>query len=222
MRRRIATAFSVAFLVASAAMAGPLEDGQTAFRSGDYTSALKAWQPLADAGDAIAARNIGIMYDQGFGVTKSAADAMKWYRTAAEKGDAGGAFNLGLMLEAGDGAPANMAEAVKWFRVAGDAGDPIAQFKLGGIYAKGAEGVAKDDVEAVKWYLKAGEQNVPDAQFALGNIYATGRGVERDLSAANDWLERADKSQMGTGSITACTPSSVLRLEKCRRVVPRV
>jgi TPR repeat protein len=215
-------ALSVAFLMAGTALAGPLEDGLTAFRAGDYAGALKAWQPLADSGDAIAARNLGIMYDQGFGVTKSAADAMKWYQAAAEKGDAGAAFNLGLMLEAGDGAPANMVDAVKWFRVAGDAGDPIAQFKLGVIYSKGAGGIAKDDVEAAKWYLKAGEQNVPDAQFALGNIFATGRGVERDLSEANDWLEKADKSQMAQGSVTACTPSSAARLEKCRRVVPRV
>jgi len=43
------------------------EDGVDAFNRGDYSRAAREWQPLANAGDADAARNLGRLYQQGLG-----------------------------------------------------------------------------------------------------------------------------------------------------------
>jgi TPR repeat protein len=45
-----------------AALGGPYEDGEVAYRSGDYSTALKLWRPLADQGDAQAQNAMGQMY----------------------------------------------------------------------------------------------------------------------------------------------------------------
>lgn len=39
-------------LVSAAAIAGPLEDGVTAYKHGDYVTALTLWRSLAEQGDA--------------------------------------------------------------------------------------------------------------------------------------------------------------------------
>jgi TPR repeat protein len=42
--------------------------GLTAHKSGDYATALREWEPLAEQGDADAQNNLGLMYAQGKGV----------------------------------------------------------------------------------------------------------------------------------------------------------
>ena len=49
------------------------------------------------AGNARGMTNLGLMYENGTGVAKDAAEAVRWYRKAADAGDAPGMSNLGLM-----------------------------------------------------------------------------------------------------------------------------
>ena len=44
------------------------ESGYQAYQRGDFTEALKFWRPLAEAGDAKAQFNIGVMCDEGRGL----------------------------------------------------------------------------------------------------------------------------------------------------------
>ena len=48
--------------------------------------ALKWYRMAAEQGDADAQTDLGIMYDNGFGVPQDYAEALKWYRKAAEQG----------------------------------------------------------------------------------------------------------------------------------------
>ena len=75
--------------VAVPAHAGPLEDGLAAYDRGNYATALRHWQPLAEQGHVGAQNNLGIMYYNGEGVRQDNTEAAKWYRKAAERGDAG-------------------------------------------------------------------------------------------------------------------------------------
>jgi TPR repeat protein len=45
--------------------------GLTAYRSGDYATALRKWKPLAERGNANAQSNIGAMYYDGKGVPRT-------------------------------------------------------------------------------------------------------------------------------------------------------
>jgi TPR repeat protein len=66
-------------LLAQPAAAGPLEDGQAAYNSGDYATALKLWHPLADQGVAAAQYNLGNIYGGGLGVPQNYAQTAKWF-----------------------------------------------------------------------------------------------------------------------------------------------
>ena len=68
------------------ALAGPFEDGATAYRAGDFATALEHWRPLADRGNAAAQFALGNMYDSGMGVPQDYAQAFAWTRKAADRG----------------------------------------------------------------------------------------------------------------------------------------
>jgi len=58
--------------------------GVKAYNSGDYATALKEFNPLAEQGYVKAQSKLGYMYDIGRGVTQDYKAAIKWYRLAAE------------------------------------------------------------------------------------------------------------------------------------------
>jgi TPR repeat protein len=76
-------------LISGAAVAGPLEDGQAAYRRGDYPTAMSYWRPLAEQGNAVAQVNLGAMYASGRGVPQDHAQAFALFSKAAEQGFAG-------------------------------------------------------------------------------------------------------------------------------------
>ena len=115
LRRRIAIGLALALLVALPATAQDFQKGFDASKRGDYATALREWQPLAEQGNAYAQHNLGIMYENGQGVPQDYAEAVKWYRKAAEKGYATAQYNLGLMYGKGQGVPQDYVQAHLWF-----------------------------------------------------------------------------------------------------------
>jgi TPR repeat protein len=122
-----------------------------------FTKTIREWRSLAEAGDASAQYNLGVIYDFGKGVPEDDAESAKWFRLAAEQGDAKAQFNLGLMYANGEGVPKDDAEAVKWYRLAAEQGDARAQVHLGLMYAQG-KGVPEDYVQTYAWWNLAASQ----------------------------------------------------------------
>ena len=137
--------------------------GMTAFQSGDYATALKEWKPLAEEGDAVAQNNLGLMYDNGWGVPQDYKVAVYWYRLAVEQGYAIAQYNLGLMYEKGKGVPQDDKEAVRWYRLAAEQGNGSAQFNLGVMYNEG-KGVPLDKVYAYMWFNIVAANGDKDAE----------------------------------------------------------
>jgi hypothetical protein len=131
-------------------VAGPFEDGEAAFQSGDYATALKDWLPLANQGNAAAQNNIAAMYHAGQGVPQSDAIATQWLEKAAANGNADAEFSLGLSYASGDVVPQSDAQAAAWYLKAANQGDAAAQSMLGLAYYKG-QGVTQDYVSAYMW-----------------------------------------------------------------------
>ncbi|MEQ1845919.1 MAG: hypothetical protein ABL983_10145 [Nitrospira sp.] len=71
-------------LTVGSVSAGPYEDAATAYGPGDYVAALKTFQSLAVQGNAKAQNNLGVMYDNGQGVTQDYVRAYMWLKLAAE------------------------------------------------------------------------------------------------------------------------------------------
>ena len=89
MKRHITTVFAgglLALTLFSLAAAGPFEDGETAYRSGDYAAAMSYWRPLADQGSVIAQVNLGVMYTKGQGAPQDYGQALAWLGKAADQG----------------------------------------------------------------------------------------------------------------------------------------
>jgi predicted small lipoprotein YifL len=104
----------------------------------------------AEAGDAKAQYNLGVMYRTGQGVEQDFKEAVNWYRKAADQGDVEAQFTLGLMYDTGEGVEQDFKEAVKWYQNAADQGYADAQYNLGVMYGMG-NGVEQNYVTAYAW-----------------------------------------------------------------------
>ena len=143
------------------AQAGALEDGVAAYNKGDAATALKLWQPLAEAGNAEAQVDLGVLYARGEGVTQDFAAALAWYRKAADQNDVYAVNNIGLMYMRGQGMARDDAAAARFYERAADLKFAPAQYNLGTMYAQG-RGVVRDDVEAYKWVRLAMDNYAPE------------------------------------------------------------
>ena len=70
----------------SPATAADFGKGMTAYRSGDYQTALAEWRQLAESGHATAQYNLGLIYHKGRGVARDLVRTYVWYDLAAFNG----------------------------------------------------------------------------------------------------------------------------------------
>jgi uncharacterized protein len=128
--------------------------GSDAYERGNYATALREWQPLAEQGEADAQVGLGWLYTNGQGVPQDYAQALYWYEKAAKQGNQHAQVNLGTFYNLGHGVPQDYLKALVWFRLAADQGNALAQVKLGAMYEDG-KGVLQNLVQAYKWYYLA-------------------------------------------------------------------
>ena len=166
------------------------EEGVGAYKHGDYATALRAWLPLAQQGNAGAQFLLGALYAQGHGVAQDYSQAAQWFRRAAEQGHVGAQYNLGVRYHEGRGVPHDPPQAAEWFRLAAQQGFVRAQYNLGVLYTNG-DGVPRDASQAAEWFRRAGDQGDPKAQYNLGLMYAGGVGVSQDHGKAYVWFTLA-------------------------------
>jgi uncharacterized protein len=81
--------------IAAPVLAGPLEDGNDAYKRGDHATAMRILRPLADQGDGMAETIVGDMYYYNFpDVPLDYVSAYMWFYLAAAHGNSLGAFML--------------------------------------------------------------------------------------------------------------------------------
>ena len=125
-RQILLCSIAIALLASAACSKRTTESARAEFAS------LRA---KAEAGNAAAQFDLGIMYRAGAGVPKDEVEAVKWYRKSAEQGVDDAQFNLGLMYDNGTGVPKDLVQAHMWWNIAG---------------AKGNEGAKKNLAEVEK------------------------------------------------------------------------
>jgi uncharacterized protein len=159
--------------------------GLAAFKNKDYQLAYREWKESADAGQAEAQFDLGVLYAQGIGVSRDLTEASRWYQKAADQGNAAAQFALGQLYSRGWGVPRDVADAIRWFEMANsvDSGGPPTDWSPVVGY-----GMARDPQRAAFWYRQAADRGHPEAQFNLGLLYAKGEGVKRDNAQAARWM----------------------------------
>ncbi|MES1929906.1 Sel1 domain-containing protein [Salinisphaera dokdonensis CL-ES53] len=158
----IAITASTAFASVNNAFAQAPSDAEAA-------EVLKTAKPLADNGNANAQYNMGVLYDEGYGVEQDYAKARRWYEKAAAQNYAKAEHNLGIMYQSGHGVEKDSALAAEWFTRAAEHGESAAQNNLAVLYVRG-EGVKQDLAEAAKWAAKAAAAGNSSAKNNLPQI----------------------------------------------------
>lgn len=170
------------------------DEAQLAYDKGDFKTAIKELQVLADKGNPKAQASLGSMYFEGKGVPQDFKQAMTWFRKAAGQGNIAAQHNIGLMYNNGMGVPPDFKQAMAWYLKAAEQGDADSQNNIGGLYGQG-QGVQKDYVQAYKWMSLAAANGNKGAITSRDWLVAhlTVSQLEEGRRLAREWSAKHTK-----------------------------
>ncbi|TVP78426.1 MAG: sel1 repeat family protein [Puniceicoccaceae bacterium] len=168
--------------------------GHTLYRHGrgneaDFSQALAAFYPAAEAGEPSAQFYLGRMYQLGHGTEIDGAKAAKWYIRAGENGQARAWNNLGNVYADGLVGPKDTETILACYKKASEMGMAMGSYNVGGVYHYGKHGIERDAAKAEHYYRLTLEQypDYPGAWNHLGNVLRRGgTNLEPDYLAAED------------------------------------
>jgi TPR repeat protein len=188
-----------------------------------YKNAANYFTLSANKGDANAEFNLGYLYDNGYGIVQDYNKALTWYTKAANQNIVTAMTNIGIIYENGHGVKLDYTQAFNWYTRAANKNNADAECYLGNLYYLG-HGVKQDNKLAADWYIKAcvdGNKDAPNklkimynsgCYFSyknLGTMYYNGWGVNKDLTKAKRYYQRAanagdaySKNMLITGNFT--------------------
>jgi len=125
--------------------ANQLSEGVAAYQRGDYVTAMRLLQPLADQGVPLVQFTLGAMYADGKGTPQDYGQAVTWFRKAADQGYDQAQGRLGLMYFRGQGVPQDYVQAYFWCSLNGhDANAAEAKSHLSPSQIREAERLLKE------------------------------------------------------------------------------
>ena len=195
---------------ASLAQRDQFESGLASKDRGHYATALRAWIPMAESGNAEAQNNVGYMYEEGLGVPQNYLLAMNWYRQAADNELAQAQHNMGMLYHHGYGVAQNLGEAFRWFKMAAEQELAESEYMLGLAYEKG-EGTTLNYAEARRLFLSAARKNYTSAQMMYAFMLQAGEGGDSQPFSAYVWGKIAESN--GSESAIDITTISGIQLE---------
>jgi hypothetical protein len=195
---------------------------EAAYRKSDYKTLLQLLRESASQQSAFAERYrkvalqgsatvqgiLGVIYEEGIGVSKDPVEAAQWFRKAAEQGDPAGQKYLGDMYRRGLGVPSDLTEAVKWYHKASEQGDGPAQGMLGMVYQKGL-GVSPDVIQAYMWFTLAASNlagTERDSTIQARDRVSAGMSkaaIEQAQQLARDWKPTGGSPESGVQTTAA-------------------
>ncbi len=153
----------------------------------DEEKAVEWYSKAAESGYAQAQYELGFYYFRRGG-EEDGEKVIDWYRKAAEQGNSAAQCELGWLIDINfiGLCGINGTTAFHWYSKAAEQGNSAAQYKLGLFYeSRGAY------ANAVECYRAAAEQDDSNAQYAMGCCYRYGLGVEKDMTQAEKWFQKA-------------------------------
>ncbi|MBA6342539.1 sel1 repeat family protein [Colwellia sp. MB02u-10] len=170
--------------------------GYAEFKMAHYDNARKIWQALAERGNAEASFNLGVLYEDGLGVSQSLAQALLHYETAAIDGSFKAQYRLGLIYFVGKIVPEDKIKAKRWLTEAALGGDKdsIEMLKIlnGTSNSQRDEAFLRaetahasgDYIQAANIWQRLANDNDIVSRTRLAWLYEKGLGVKRDLKHA--------------------------------------
>ena len=93
-------------------------------------------------------------------------------------------------------------------------GQPKSMCEFGTMYKKEGYWIVQSDEDASDWWLKSAEMGYAPCQFNIGAAYLIGSGIEKDLSKAKYWLQKAIDSTNNRYSDSAKVLYAINELDK--------
>lgn len=170
--------------------------GYAEFKMAHYDNARKIWEALAERGNAEASFNLGVLYEDGLGVSQDLAQALLHYETAAIGGSFKAQYRLGLLYFVGKTVPEDKVKAKRWLTKAAAEGDTdsIEMLKI----LSGANSSQRDEdflraetahasgdyIQAANIWQRLADDNDIVSRTRLAWLFEKGLGVKRDLKQA--------------------------------------
>jgi TPR repeat protein len=149
---------------------------------------LPALLRRAEAGNADAQFQLGVIHQFSLGVPRDDAAARAWFAKAAAQGHARALGSLGYMMMVGAGGPQDIASAEQALRRAGELGEATASANLAELILQTRPAEAKDAVALLERATAAGAIN---ARYRLGRLLIEGEAVPADAQRGRELLESA-------------------------------
>ena len=147
---------AIIFLASASSAYAGFDAGVAAYQRGDFETAIKEFEPAAEAGDATAQFTLGYMHQFGQGVAQDLDKAARWYRRAAEQGHPAAQYNLGVFHQDGQGAPRDDVAAYMWLDLAARAGQMFAGAARNALARRmSAENIAEAQRRVREWRPRA-------------------------------------------------------------------
>lgn len=190
----LAGVFLFALFTGIVAQANTLEEARQKLAEKDYAAAHAIYLALANQNDAKACYNLGLMYQDGDGVSKNMDEAVKWYTKSADLGYKEAQYLLASLVFQRQTQSISYPQAVTYYEQAAKQGHVKSQLNLGMLYLRG-DVIAQDMPAAVQWISQAASNNNSEAQGYLADLYQQGAGVEQNMVKAAMWLLLATQNE---------------------------
>ena len=140
--------------------------------------------------DAWSQNKLGVMYENGEGVSKNANIAFTWFQKSASNGYKYGYYNLGRHYQYGLSVPIDMDKAVSMYETAASLYHTHSCLLMGKWYLNGTN-VSQNYSKAARYFKDAAFGGSDEGKYYMGYCYAYGYGVAQDSIRALLWLDRA-------------------------------
>ena len=155
-----------------------------------YPEAVRQYSLAAQDGYALAAINLGLLYQNGDGVPRDWDKAAMWFQKAGDSGFADGYALVGSLYA--QSPQPDFAQAANWAQKSAQAGSAYGAQTLGWLYLRG-KGVQRDPAMAERLYRDAADKGLTDAMYELGVMYKDGYGVQKNPGEAAKWFYEAGR-----------------------------
>ena len=178
-----------------------IDDAETALVFGNHERALAIFEELSAKGDSQADYFLGLMYEEGLGVSENLERAFSYYEKGALAGDADAQFALADLYASGKGTEEDLGMATKFFLRAAEQDMAAAQAVMGYFHQEGV-GRKKNPSKAIAWYRKAAEQDSAYAQMKLGQMLVDAGAGQPAHAEGLMWLSRAQREAKNSKGFT--------------------
>ena len=124
---------SILFFTAALFADTAYNNGLKAYKSKQYTPALKYFYVSARHYNINAYVELGAMHEYGIGTGTNPQTAFYWYEKAAQRNHPRAQYHLGNLYESGVGVKKDMKKATFWYQKAARNGNKDAKIRLSGI-----------------------------------------------------------------------------------------